>query len=84
MEHNKEEIKDKSVALEIKDTDIFSLGYLIDIILDYYSETKAEPDISESWKKGTEHEENGMTDVPEEINTLIESAFKKQLKKFSE
>jgi hypothetical protein len=82
MEHDKEEIRDKSAEITIKDTEVFSLGYLIDSILDYYSETQAEGDSSETWKKGTEHESVGSTEVPEEINTLIELAFKTQLKKF--
>jgi len=84
MENNKEETKDKTVSIEIKDGEIFSLGCLIDIIVDYYGMTKAENDSSESWKKGTEYEAKGMSDVPKEVDALIESAFKKQLKKFTE
>lgn len=84
MEHDKEEIKGKSASIEIKDTEIFSLGFLIDTILDYYTETRSEPDSSENWKKGTEHESEGLTEVPEEIDELIEVAFKKQLKKFTD
>ena len=84
MEDNKEEIRDKLIAEEIKDTEIFSLGYLVNVILDYYCETTDEVDPSEAWKKGTEHESEGLTEVPEEIDELIEMAFKKQLKKFTD
>lgn len=82
MENNKEEIKDKAIAEEIKDTEIFSFGYLINVILDYYCETSEESDPSEEWKKGTKHEEKNSTQVPLEVNDMIKKAFKSQLKKF--
>ena len=82
MEENKEELKEKVVPEEIKDTEIFSFGYLIDVILDYYSETTETADPSEAWKKGTEHEEKAQTAVPSEIDDMIKKAFKSQIKKF--
>ena len=82
MENNKEEIKDKEIIEEIKDTEIFSFGYLINVILDYYCETSEETDPSETWKKGTEHEEKIQTHVPNEVDDMIKKAFKCQLKKF--
>lgn len=82
MEDNKEEIKDKLIAEEIKDTEIFSLGYLVNVILDYYCETTDEVDPSEAWKKGTEHEDKSSPDVPNDVDALIRKAFKSQLNKF--
>ncbi len=83
MENNKEETKDKIVSEEVKDTEIFSLTCLINTILDYYSETSAEEDSSEAWKKGTEHEEKGCVIVPDDVDELVKKAFKCQLKKFA-
>jgi hypothetical protein len=82
MEDNKEGIKEKLIADEIKDTEIFSLGYLVNVILDYYCETSDEVDPSETWKKGTEHEEKSSPDVPADVDVLIRKAFKSQLNKF--
>jgi len=82
MENNKEETKDKAINEEIKDTEIFSFSCLVNIILDYYSETSSEEDSSEAWKKGTEHEEKGGVSVPNDVDDLVKKAFKSQLKKF--
>lgn len=82
MEDNREETKEKSITDEIKDTEIFSFGYLINVILDYYCETTEQEDPSEKWKKGTEHEERNTPDVPSDVDELIKKAFKSQLKKF--
>lgn len=82
MEENKEEIKNKLIIEEIKDTEIFSLGYLVNVILDYYCETTSETDPSEAWKKDTEHEDNSSNDVPGDVDSLIKEAFKTQLNKF--
>lgn len=83
MDNNKEEIKTRNIpAGEIKDGEIFSFGYLVDIILDYYCETSSAPEASESWKQGTDLEEKDGPDIPEEIDDLIRDAFKSQLKKF--
>lgn len=83
MEENKE-MKEKAISEEIKDTEIFSFGYLINVILDYYCETSFDgsADPSEAWKKGTEHEEKNPTSVPSDIDDMIKKAFKSQLKKF--
>lgn len=82
MEENKEETKEKVIAEEIKDTEIFSFGYLVNVILDYYCETSHVLDPSDSWKKDTEHDEKNGPDIPAEIDEMIKKAFKNQLKKF--
>lgn len=82
MDENKEEIKDKLITEEIKDTEIFSFGYLINVILDYYCEVSEPEDPSEKWKKGTEHEEKMGPDIPTDVDSMIKKAFKSQLKKF--
>jgi hypothetical protein len=82
MEDNREEIKEKAIAEEIKDTEIFSFGYLVNVILDYYCETSNTSDPSDAWKKGTEHEEKDVPDIPQDIDDMVRKAFKSQLKKF--
>jgi hypothetical protein len=82
MEDNKEDIKEKAVAEEIKDTEIFSFGYLVNVILDYYCETSFTADPADSWKKGTEHEEKNSPSIPNDIDDMVKKAFKSQLKKF--
>jgi hypothetical protein len=82
MEENREDIKDKIITEEIKDTEIFSFGYLINVILDYYCETSSTTEPSEAWKKGTEHEEKNAPDIPNDVDDMIKKAFKSQLKKF--
>lgn len=82
---NMEETKEKNGASlgEIKDTEIFSFGYLVGVILDYYCSSSEPEDSSEAWKKGTNLEEkNNNSSIPEEVDDLIKKAFKKQLKKF--
>lgn len=81
---NKEETKEKSGSSldEIKDTEVFSFGYLVSVILDYYCSSSEPEDSSESWKKGTNFEEKGNSLIPSEVDDLIKKAFKKQLKKF--
>ena len=83
MEDNKEEIKEKISNEIVKDTEIFSFGYLINIILDYYCETSNTTDPADLWKKGTEHEEKNAPEIPDDIDELVKKAFKSQLKKFS-
>jgi hypothetical protein len=82
MEDNREETKEKIISEEIKDTEIFSFGYLVNVILDYYCETTNTSDPSESWKKGTEHEERSTPDIPSDVDEMVKKAFKVQLKKF--
>lgn len=82
MEENREETKEKVITEEIKDTEIFSFGYLINVILDYYCETSTGNDPSELWKKGTEHEEKNAPEIPGDVDEMIKKAFKSQLKKF--
>lgn len=82
MEENKGEIKQKAVAEEIKDTEIFSFGYLVGVILDYYCETTSVSDPADAWKKGTEHEEKNTPDIPKEVDGMVKEAFQSQLKKF--
>ena len=81
---NREETKEKSGAPleEVKDTEIFSFGYLVGVILDYYCSSSEPDDSSESWKKGTTLEEKNNGSIPDEVDDLIKKAFKKQLKKF--
>jgi len=81
MEENKGEVKEKLINEEIKDTEIFSFGYLIGVILDYYCETSPVSDPSDSWKKGTDLEEKGQ-DIPTDVDDMVKKAFKSQLKKF--
>lgn len=82
MEENREEIKDKVSTEGVKDTEVLSFGYLINVILDYYCETTDSYESGEAWKKGTEHEDRTTPDIPEEIDDLIKDAFKSQIKKF--
>lgn len=82
MEENKEDIKEKTIPEEVKDTEVFSFGYLIEVILDYYSVNSLVSDPSEYWKKGTEHDEKNHSDIPSDIDDMIKSAFKSQIKKF--
>ncbi len=81
MEENKEDTKEKISTEGVKDTEIFSFGYLVNVILDYYTETSNNPDPSDAWKKGTEHEEKDFT-IPADVDLLVKQAFKAQLKKF--
>lgn len=82
MEENRKDIKEKVISEGVKDTEVFSFGYLIEVILDYYSGTSLTSDPSESWKKGTEHDEKNSSDVPSDIDDMIKAAFKCQIKKF--
>lgn len=81
MEENKEDTKEKISIEGVKDTEIFSFGYLVNVILDYYCETSNASDSSDAWKKGTEHEEKNST-IPSDVDLLVKQAFKVQLKKF--
>lgn len=78
MEDNKNEILDKANMPTIQDPEIFELGYLVNVILDYYSSAHDVED-GEEWKKGTEHERET---VPAKIDQLVQKAFETQLKKF--
>jgi len=86
MEENKEGLKQKISIEGVKDTELFSFGYLINTILDYYSETSTpELDPSDYWKKGTEYEKNAegaSVSIPQDVDKLIKRAFEKQLKRF--
>lgn len=82
MEENREDIKEKNPSEGIKDTEIFSFGYLVGVILDYYSEITDTSEPGEEWKKGTTHEEKNTPDIPEDVDELVKKAFKVQLKKF--
>ena len=79
MENNKEELKEKGIVDEIKDTEILSFGYLINVILDYYCETGESDDPSEKWKKGTDLE---AKEIPKDLDDMIKKAFKSQITKF--
>lgn len=78
MEDNTVEEVDKSPINEIQDNEIFELGYLVNVILDYYVSV-GEDDGGEEWKKGTEHERKA---VPQSVDKLVQRAFESQLKKF--
>lgn len=82
MENNKEELRDKIAAEGAKDTEVFSFGYLVNVILDYYHSTSSTLDSSETWKKGTELEDDDNTKIPKDIDLMIKKGFKNQLKKF--
>ena len=83
MENNKEDIKEKSIDMgEVKDSEVFSFGYLVNVILDYYCETSIPLDPADDWKKGTVHEEKESPEIPKDIDEMIKKAFKSQLKKF--
>lgn len=77
MENNKDEIMDKIPMSGIQDNEIFELGYLVNVILDYYTSSQVEE--GEEWKKGTEHEREA---IPQPIDKLVQKAFETQLKKF--
>jgi len=87
MEENKENLRQKISIEGVKDTEVFSFGYLIDTILGYYAETSIEGlDSSESWKKGTEYEKNASSasiNIPADVDKMVKKAFEKQLRKFS-
>lgn len=82
MEENREELREKNSIEGVKDTEVLSFGYLINVILDYYCETTSTYESGEAWKKGTEHEEKTTPEIPEEIDDLIKTAFESQLRKF--
>ncbi len=74
---NKDETIDKIPTSEIQDTEIFELGYLVNVILDYY--ISSTPEEGDEWKKGTEHDRES---IPQQIDKLVQKAFETQLKKF--
>jgi hypothetical protein len=78
MENNKDEITNKTLSTDIHGTEIFELGYLINVILDYYEPQEKEE--GEEWKKGTELERDS---IPKSIDNLVQKAFETQLKKFT-
>jgi hypothetical protein len=75
---NKDEVLDKVPASGIQDSEIFELGYLVNVILDYY--VSSEPEEGDEWKKGTGLERDT---IPKSIDSLVQKAFEVQLKKFS-
>lgn len=87
MEENRESLRQKISIEGVKDTEVFSFGYLINTILDYYAETAVEElDSSESWKKGTEYEKSATSaaiNIPADVDKMVKKAFEKQLRKFS-
>ena len=78
MENNKDEVLDKTLTNGIHGTEVFELGYLVNVILDYY--ISSEPEEGEDWKKGTALEKEA---IPKKLDDLIGKAFEAQLKKFS-
>lgn len=79
MENSNEEILGQVLANKSNDNEINDLGYLLNVILDYYLSSENNIDEGEEWKKGT----NLQKDIiPEEIDALVNKAFKSQLKKF--
>jgi hypothetical protein len=78
---SKEETRGVELANEI-----FSFKELITIVVDYYcfKNNIEEDDEKEGddWKIGTKYENGEDEIIPEEINSLIEQAFKTQLNKF--
>lgn len=79
MEENKNEILDKLPIGGVQDSEIFELGYLVNVILDYYTSTGEASTEGEEWKKGTEYEREA---IPQKIDKLVQQAFEVQLKKF--
>ena len=77
QENQEDELMDTDSVEPAFDSEISDLNHLINTILDYYSFTQIEE--GEEWKKGTSHEHNA---IPEDLNDLIKSAFKTQIKKF--
>lgn len=80
MKEGGEEIKEKISIPIPKDGEVYEFGYLIGVILDYYESSKGKLDDGEEWKRGTEHEKKV---VPEKLDKMIQTAFEKQLSKFS-
>lgn len=76
-ESQEDELLDKDYKDQSFNPEITDLGNLINTILDYYSFTQVEE--GDEWKKGTSHEHKA---VPDDVNKLVEQAFKTQLKKF--
>jgi len=66
--------------------EIFSFKELITVIVDYYcfknNITEDEERDGEDWKLGTKYDDSMEEIIPEEMNTLIETAFKSQIKRF--
>lgn len=76
-EEQEEDTLDKGYEDRSFDPEITDLSNLINTILDYYS--FSQPEEGEDWKKGTDLEHKM---IPEDVNKLVEQAFKTQLKKF--
>ena len=79
MENNNEEILGQIIANKSNDNEINDLGYLLNVILDYYLSSNDTIEEGEEWKKGTELQKDI---IPEKIDNLINKAFESQLKKF--
>lgn len=79
------ESKEESRGAELAN-EIYSFKELITIIVDYYcfKNNIEEDDDKEGddWKVGTKYESGEEEIIPEEMNGLIEQAFKTQLQKF--
>ncbi len=77
----KEESKGTELANEI-----YAFKELITVIVDYYcfknNIDEEDEEDKEDWKIGTKFEEDGTEVIPQEMNHLIENAFKTQLKRF--
>lgn len=79
MENKKEEITEKQPIGEIQNSQVFELGYLVNVILDYYVSAEQNDD-GEEWKKGTPLEQDL---IPKQIDALVQKCFEFQLKKLS-
>lgn len=77
--------KNESAGSEMAN-EIFSFKELITVIVDYYcyKNNIVEDDErdGEEWKFGTKYDDSSEEIIPEEVNSLIEDAFKTQLKRF--
>ena len=67
------------------DGTIFNLGYLVNVISDYYTAREPNEELEEAdqWKKGTKYEPSPSESVPKDVDDLVRETFKTQLKKFT-
>lgn len=75
----KPEYFDKEGEEIIQQDSITDFVELVACIVDYYGHENKKTDSEEAWKKGSKYEHKN---IPEEIDNLVENAFKTQLKKF--
>ena len=80
-----EEIIEKGIVEtnQVNDKTVVDFGYLLNIIIGYYSELEGEPPLEgDEWKKNTDSAEAASKFVPEDIDKKVKEAFISQIDKF--